>query len=220
MSPTPDSVKQLLASADLGDRLRAVNQIRDLDPAIAYELLLTACVDGNPRVRYAAVSQLDSLGNQNRGKSLELLKDALLNDPEADVQAAAADALGGLQMTEALGDLTSIYKSTPEWLVQFSIISALGEMGDPEAFDLLVLALKSDIDLVATAAIGALGELGDDRAIPLLLPYAEAEDWQVRHRVTQALSKFDSPETKAALTKLSQDSSAAVAESAQQHLAN
>ena len=220
MSPTPDSVKQLLASSDLGDRLRAVNQIRELEPAIGFELLLPACSDANPRVRYAAISQMDSLGHQNRQTTLDLLRDALLNDPEPDVQSAAADALGGLQMTEAFDDLRSTYNTTGEWLVKFSIVSALGELGDPRGFELLQLALTSDIQLVSTAAIGALGELGDDRAIALLLPYVQADDWQVRHRVTQALSQFESPEVSAALKKLSQDPSAAVAESAKQYLAD
>ncbi|MEM9006252.1 MAG: HEAT repeat domain-containing protein [Cyanobacteria bacterium P01_F01_bin.86] len=219
MSPTPDSIKQLLESSDLGDRLRAVNQIRELEPATGFELLLPACTDGSPRVRYAAISQMDSLGHQNRQQSLDLLRRALLTDPEPDVQSAAADALGGLQMTEAFDDLQTIYNTTGEWIVKFSIVSALGELGDPRAFDLLKVALDSDIQLVATAAIGALGELGDERAIALLLPYVKADDWQVRHRVTQALSQFESPAVSAALEQLSQDSSTAVAEAAKLHIA-
>jgi len=39
MSVTPESVKQMLSSENLGDRLRAVNQIRELEPAIAFELV-------------------------------------------------------------------------------------------------------------------------------------------------------------------------------------
>ncbi|MBE7382640.1 MAG: HEAT repeat domain-containing protein [Leptolyngbya sp. SIO1E4] len=219
MSPTPESVKQLLASSNLGDRLRAVNQIRELDPAIAFELIQPACTDSNPRVRYAAISQMDTLGQQDRAKSLEILRHALL-DEEPDVQSAAADALGGLKMTETFDDLQSLYEGTEEWLVKFSIVAALGELGEPRSFDLLVSALDSDIHLVSTAAIGSLGELGDERAIPLLLPYAKADDWQVRHRVTQALSQFDSPEVRAALEQLSQDPSAAVADAAKHHMAN
>lgn len=218
MSPTPETVKQQIESADLGDRLRGVNQARELDPAIAYDLIVKACKDGNPRVRYAAFSQMDTLGNQNRQQTLELLRDALLNDPEADVQAAAADALGGLKLTEAFEDLKAVYESTQEWLLKFSIIAALGEMGDPRAFDLLAEAIKSDITLVSTAAIGSLGELGDPKAVPILLDYTEADDWQVRHRVTQALGQFDTPEVKAALEKLSQDSSATVADTAKRHI--
>lgn len=219
MSPTPDSVQQLLASEDLGDRLRAVNQMRELDPTIAFGLILQACTDSSPRVRYAAVSQMDSLGSCDRQKSLEVLRNALLNDPEADVQAAAADALGGLKLTEAFEELQSIYETTDEWLVKFSIVAALGELGEPRGFELLVSALQSDIQLVSTAAIGALGDLGDERAIPILLSYVEADDWQVRHRVTHALSQFDTLEVKAALEQLSQDSSAAVADSAKHYMA-
>lgn len=221
MSPTPDSVKQLLASTDLGDRLQAVNQMRDLQQDIAFDLIQTACADKNPRVRYAAVSQMDTLGQQDPALSLELLRQALLTDPEPDVQAAAADALGGLHFAEAFDDLKAVYERTPEWLVKFSIVAALGELGEPRAFDLLVSALTSDIPLVSTAAIGALGELKDERAIPLLLPYVKADDWQVRHRVTQALGQFMAvPEATAALVKLSQDSAAAVADTASHYLSN
>lgn len=215
MSPTPESVKQQIESSDLGDRLRGVNEARELDPAIAYDLIVQACKDDNPRVRYSAFSQMDTLGNQNRELTLELLRDALLNDPEADVQSAAADALGGLKFTEAYEELASMYESTQEWLLQFSIIAALGEMGDPRAFDLLEKAVQSDISLVATAAIGSLGELGDPRAIPILLDHVEADDWQVRHRVTQALGQFDTPEVKQALEKLRQDTSGAVSDAAE-----
>jgi len=198
--------------------LRGVNQARELDPAIAYGLIVQACKDGNARVRYAAFSQLDTLGDQNRQQTLELLLDALLHDPEADVQSAAADALGGLRMTEAFDELRSVYNSTDEWLLKFSIIAALGELGDPRAFELLTKAIESDITLVSTAAIGSLGELGDPRAVPVLLPYIDADDWQVRHRVTQALGQFDTPEAKAALERLSQDTSATVAEAAKRHI--
>ncbi|MEM6592750.1 MAG: HEAT repeat domain-containing protein [Cyanobacteria bacterium P01_C01_bin.73] len=218
MSPTPDSIKQMIESANLGERLSGVNQARELNPAAAYPLILQACQDDNVRVRYAAVSQMDSLGNCDRQQSLELLRHALLNDPEVDVQAAAADALGGLKMTEAFDDLQAIYEATDEWLLKFSIVAALGELGDARGFDLLALAIESDISLVSTAAIGALGELGDPRAIPLLLPYLNADDWQVRHRLAQALGQFNTPETIAALEQLSQDTSDTVADAAKHHM--
>ena len=87
---TPESVKEMLSSEDLGNRLRAVNQIRELeDRAIAFELATSAISDRNARVRYSAVSQMDTLGGQNLTTSLNLLRDRLLNDPEPDVQAAS-----------------------------------------------------------------------------------------------------------------------------------
>ncbi|WP_439566651.1 HEAT repeat domain-containing protein, partial [Gloeocapsopsis crepidinum] len=113
MSVTPETVKQMLKSEDLGERLRAVNQIRELeDTVVAFELVQSAVQDTNARVRYSAVSQMDTLGGQNLQVSLDLLLDRLKNDPEPDVQAAAADCIGALKLTEAYTDLEQLYHST------------------------------------------------------------------------------------------------------------
>jgi HEAT repeat protein len=218
MAITPDSVRELLHSDDYGDRLRAVNQMRELDPAEAFELVQLAANDGNARVRYAAISQMASLGQQDLATVEPLLRRSLTQDPEPDVQAAAADTIGGLKLTSAYPDLAALYHSSEEWLVKFSIVAALGELGEPDAFDLLQEALDSDNELIATAAIGALGELGDRRALPLLLTYANHPDWQVRHRLVQSLAQFAEPEAKAALQQLTQDGSDIVAGAARQHL--
>jgi HEAT repeat protein len=214
MSVTPESVKELLSSEDLGDRLRAVNQIRELEPAIAFELVQTAINDRNARVRYSAVSQMDTLGGRDLPTALSVLRDRLLNDPEPDVQAAAADCLGALQLTEAFEDLLQVYNTTSEWLVQFSIIATLGELGEPRSFELLKEALASGNDLVKTAAISSLGELGDMQALPLLVPYATNPDWQIRYRVVQALNRLGGPEAHSTLETLAQDQVEAVAQEA------
>jgi HEAT repeat protein len=218
MSITPESVQTLLKSDNFGDRLSALNQLRQLDPAIAFDLIQPVVADKNVRVRYGAVSQLSTLGQQNLPLSLNILRRCLLEDPEPDVQAAAADSLGALRLTDAFEDMQSLYERSPEWLVKFSIVAALGEMGDPRAFELLERALQSDNELVKTAAIGALGELADERAVALLLGYVSDDDWQVRHRVVQALSHFNSPEVRAALQQLSQDKFEPVAQEAKLHL--
>jgi HEAT repeat protein len=213
-----ESIQALLSAADAGDRISGINQLRQIDPALAFQLIQPAITDTNVRVRYAAVSQIASLGLQDRHQALHLLRDRLLNDPETDVQAAAADSLGALKLTEAYDDLAQLYHSTSEWLIQVSIVAALSEMGEPRAFDLLCLALGADNELVRTVAIGALGEFGDPRAIPLLIPYAQSGDWQVRYRVVQALSRLDGPEVKATLEHLAQDEVASVAQEAQAYL--
>ena len=217
MSVTPESVKQMLSSQDLGDRLRAVNQARDLEPATAFELIQIAMGDSNSRVRYSAVSQTDTLGNQNLQLSLDLLR-SLLNDPEPDVQAAAADCLGALKLHDAFDDLQQLYNTTPEWLVQFSIIATLGELGDPRAFELLKQALSSENELVQTAAISSLGELGDIQAIPLLAPFASNSDWQIRYRVVQALTHLGGAEAQSVLETLTDDKVEAVANEAKKSL--
>ncbi|MEH2281166.1 MAG: HEAT repeat domain-containing protein [Nostoc sp.] len=218
MSITPESVKQLLSSEDLGDRLRAVNQIRQLEPAIGFELIQSAIGDRNSRVRYSAVSQMDTLGTQDLQLSLDILRDRLLNDSEVDVQAAAADCLGALKLREAFEDLQQLYYTTGEWLIQFSIIATLGELGDPRAFELLKEALSSENELVQTAAISSLGDLGDLQAVPLLAPYATNPDWQIRYRLVQALARLSNPEAKSILETLADDEVDAIANEAKQSL--
>ncbi|MEO1693538.1 MAG: HEAT repeat domain-containing protein, partial [Cyanobacteria bacterium J06631_6] len=121
MSITPETVKKKLESEDLGDRLRGVNEIRELEPAVGFELIQSAITDTNARVRYSAVSQFDTLGTQDLDKSLSLLR-GLLQDPEADVKAAAADCLGGLKLVAAFDDLQQLYKSTEDWIIKLSVI--------------------------------------------------------------------------------------------------
>ncbi|PSB34339.1 phycobilisome degradation protein NblB [Stenomitos frigidus] len=213
MSITPESVGVLLKSSDFGDRLRAVNHIRQLAPANGFELIQIAMQDTNPRVRYAAVSQLATLGKQNLPHVTTLLR-ASLHDNDPDVQAAAADSVGALKLTDVFEDLQKLYHKTSEWLVQFSIVATLGELGDERGFALLEAALQSDNELMQTAAIGSLGELGDDRAVQLLVPFATNPDWQIRYRVVQALAHLKGTTAHATLEILAQDSTEQVAQEA------
>ncbi|MEM9266094.1 MAG: HEAT repeat domain-containing protein [Cyanobacteria bacterium P01_F01_bin.13] len=222
MGVSPDQIQQQLASEDLGQRLRAVNLLREIEPAVAFELIQTVVNDSSSRVRYAAISQFSSLGNQNRETALTILREALYHDPEADVQAAAADAMGALKLAEAYDDLATVYKTTSEWIVQMSIVACLGELGIDRGFELLEQALQSKNNLVSLTAIGALGELTDPRGVPLLLTFADSDDWQVRHRLAQALSNYlntpQSEDVLPVLATLAQDASEIVAEAAKYYL--
>lgn len=219
---SPEQIKQQLASEDLGQRLRAVNLLREIDPAVAFELIQTVTSDSSARVRYAAISQFSTLGTQDKETALTLLRGALYHDPEADVQAAAADSIGALRLVEAYDDLATAYNNTSEWIVQMSIVACLGELGVDRGFELLQQALQSENNLVSLTAIGALGELKDPRGIPLLLAFEKNDDWQVRHRLAQALSNYLSTSQAEAvlptLTALTQDESEIVAEAARSHL--
>lgn len=211
MTLTPESVQQDITSDDFGDRLRGVNSLRQLEPEIAFDLIVPVVTDSNVRVRYAAVSLLSSLGVANLPKSLELLRDRLHNDPEADVKSAAADGIGALKLTDGFDDLKQVYTNTTDWMLQMSIVAGLGEMGDPRGFDLLKDAIASDEPLVQLSAVSAFGELGNPDAIEILLTYMDSDDWQIRQRLVQAFSKFQTDETKKALETLAQDKSEQVA---------
>ena len=218
MTTSPESIKQLLHSENFGDRIKGINDLRNIEPAIAYELIKPLSQDENVRVRYAVISQHATFGELNKEELLEIIKDRLYNDPESDVRAAAADSIGGLKLTLAFPDLKKVYHDNPDWLVQFSIIAALGELGHEEGFDLLQEALTSDNVLLQTTAISALGELGNKNAIDLLIPFADNTDWQVRHRLAQALGKLGGEKVEPVLAKLAEDESNIVAEEAKYHL--
>ena len=218
MTITRESVQELLKSDKFNDRITGINQLRQMEVSVAFDLIQLVLTDGNARVRYAAISQLDTLGNHDLSATLAILRDRLFNDSEPDVQAAAADALGALKLTEAFEDLQQLYHQTPEWLVQFSIIATLGELGDLRAFPLLEEALTSPIELVQTAAISSLGELGDTRAIAILTPFASNPDWQIRYRLVQALARLGGAETRSTLEALAYDTVEQVASEAKQSL--
>lgn len=150
--------------------------------------------------------------------TLTLLRDRL-KDSEPDVQAAAADSIGALQLTEAFDELQALYHSSSEWLVKFSIVAALGELGDSRSFEILEDAIQSSNELMQMAAIGSLGELGDPRAINLLAPHVHNEDWQVRYRVAQALSHLNDPQARSLLETLAHDPIEQVAQEAKTGLA-
>jgi HEAT repeat protein len=182
-----ESITALVNSESKGDRIKALNLVRDIEPALAYGYIKQLVQDKDTRVRYAAVSQLASLGMEDLVESSAILRDRLVNDPEPDVQAAAADAIGALKIVAAFDDLQHLYQTTPEWLVQFSIIAALGELGEPRGLDLLKTALASPTVLVQTAAIGAIGELGNPSAVESIIPFVTHPDWQIRYQLARSL---------------------------------
>jgi HEAT repeat protein len=209
-----EAITALVNSPDKSDRIKVLNLIRDLDPAIGFGYIKQLSADPNARVRYGAVSQMAILGQQDLAESLTILRDRLINDPEPDVQAAAADTIGALKLTAAFEDLEDLYHTTPEWLVQFSIVAALGELGEPRGLGLLQTALTSDTTLIQTAAIGAIGELGNPTAVESLIPFVTHEDWQVRYQTARALRNLGGESAQASLAILSQDDIAQVAQEA------
>jgi HEAT repeat protein len=212
VSETFSTLREQLATAETGVRMKAVHASRSLDLTERFELMAIAAVDAYARVRYDAVSQLGTIGTVDLEKSLEILTKCLFTDPELDVRAAAAASLGSLQLTQAFEQLKIAYASTNDWMFQFSIVAAIGELGAPEGFDFLAEALQSPNELVKIAAIGSLGDLGNPAAIDLLIPLATDPDWQIRHRVAQSLSQLGGDKVKATLEQLANDPMPQVAE--------
>jgi HEAT repeat protein len=209
-----ESITALVNSENKADRITALNLIRELEPAVAFGYIKQLVTDNNTRVRYAAVSQMATLGEEDLAESLTILRDRLTQDPEPDVQAAAADSIGALKLTAAFDDLQHLYETTTEWLVQFSIIAALGELGDPRGLALLQTALTSDTSLVQTAAIGAIGELGNPQGVESIIPFVTHPDWQIRYQLARSLRNLGGDLALQNLAILATDEIAQVAEEA------
>jgi hypothetical protein len=186
-------VREHLRSNSPAERALGINYARYLDESTRYDILLEMMEDTDPQVRYAAVTQLATVGSHDRQRTLKAVRKILWNTEEdASVRAGAADVLGGLRFHEAFPDLEKLFHESKDWVVRFSIIAALGEMGVREAFPILVEALHANKEpLVQLAAIGALGELGDERARVYLEPLVNSSDASIVERARFALDALD-----------------------------
>ena len=55
MSVNPESVQQLLSSDSFSDRVRGLNQLRQIEPKLAFEMVKPLIKDPNPRIRYSCL---------------------------------------------------------------------------------------------------------------------------------------------------------------------
>jgi HEAT repeat protein len=217
MTSTPESARALLTSENFGDRLHGINQLRVIDKAAAFELVQLVVSDSNTRVRYAAVSLMDTIGDVDLVKSLEILR-ACLADPEYDVKSAAADALGGLRLTAAIPELVDLYHDTTEWLLQLSIVAALGSMPDPLSLKLFAESIGSEVELVRMTTVQAIGEMADPAGVEILQQAIADPDTQIRFRVAEALGRIGDESAKKLLQSMVTDSDSKVAAQAKAFL--
>ncbi|MDV2482252.1 HEAT repeat domain-containing protein [Methanoculleus sp. Wushi-C6] len=98
--------------------------------------------------------------------SLEQYLEALRSSDET-VRAAAVVALQGMGK-EAIGYLIGALRD-PHHAVRIAAAEALGEIGDPDAVEPLVLLFRDAREDVRIAAAAALGRIGDRRSIPALI---------------------------------------------------
>jgi HEAT repeat protein len=146
--------------------------------------------DPDPTVRRLAVSGCSSLLDDTAlvGRLLELATD----DPEPRVRAEAVEVVSAAgpiafdTALEAAGDGSAT--------VVEAAATALGELEDPRAVEVLILLAEDHDDrMVREAAVAALGAIGEDRALPALLDLVTSAPPQIRRRCVAALTVFDDP---------------------------
>src|SRR5690606_1041583 len=109
--------------------------------------------------------------------------EAALQDPQPNVVAAAAEALGELNDPRAVGALIDLAARRDFWTGNAAAV-ALGKLGDPRAVPILS-ELTRDPWLSAEAA-RALGETGDSAALEALQDMMEMPEEQRAQAIAAA----------------------------------
>ncbi len=117
----------------------------------------------------------------------------LLGDPEDEVRAKAAGALGRLGDRRAVGYLLEHLLTDPAPFVRVRIASSLGQIGGPEVTERLVRALGDPAWWVRMRSVEALEQIGAVSQGPLLVALDDA-DPEIRLRAAVALERLGVPD--------------------------
>jgi HEAT repeat protein len=199
-------IQAALQSSDSQERLRGVTALRKCDSAVALPMLLSKVDDREFMVRsFVAMG----LRQTQTAEAFAALLKMMQFDRDPNVRAEAANSLS-MFGTEAISHLVEAFRRDDNWLVRRSIMAPLYEMQCPDAvFEICAIALGGEDLPVQEAAIDGLGLLANtqkqEEALQQLLPLVSSDNWGIRLRVARALSKFDNPQARAAVSYLAKD---------------
>lgn len=165
-----------------------------------------------PQIRRMAVVRIAQQPPGDR--EIALLGRTLTDDPDPEVRAEAAEALGAAGARVV--DLLLRAGDDSEARVVEAVITALGRVGDARAVGWLIETARGAAEtLVREAAVAALGEIGEERAVPVLLELLKEGPPQVRRRAVVALTVFDDPRVEPAIAAARLDRNPMVKEAAE-----
>lgn len=113
VEPLPGRVqllKEILAISEVETRKAVIQVLTDFDTPSAYEVILPALQDPDPRVRQWAVAGLGELADR---RAVPLFRKQLLKDSDEGVKTEAAFRLGKLGDTSDVPSLKKAMKSDP-----------------------------------------------------------------------------------------------------------
>ena len=156
----------------------------------AVEHLLTTLAHHHPKVRHETIQALARIG----GEGPTLLVMNKLDDPDSQVRATAARAMGTLGSERTVRTLLERLDEEEVQEVQAELLRALGQIGDPGAVQAIEKRavgsfLKRPPVEVRVAAYRALALIGTPRAKQLLEDAADDKDPEVRTAVRSLLGK-------------------------------
>jgi len=146
---------------------------------------------------------------------------AALQDSDAEVQAAAAQSLGGLKVAAAADPLIELLRKpvnegqsllgkAAQAELRKNVAIALGQIGDARAVDALIAALGDPADEVRMWSARSLGEIKDPRATEALVLLVNDKNNAVRREALIALGKIKDPRAVGALIEAMRKRSAEI----------
>lgn len=201
-------------SGTVNVRKRAAEVLGDVDAPDEeddiVDALVTAAREDDPEVSAAAIDALDSRGQDAIEQLIGSLAGIDFEDDQAgwtkvkacvgaldadvpELRMAAANALGRLDDSDAVGPLTERL-SDGDPRVRARAARALGKLGDPRAEDALVARLEDGHVEVRREAAEALGSIGTQGALTALLDMLEDDSETVRRIAVDAFGNFGSAE--------------------------
>lgn len=202
MTGSQKNVEELLGSSAVTERIRGISRLGEYGTFSdqVEQLAHMSTEDGDSQVRYSALSRMSNLDREALSEEqvqlvLNSVLHALKTDKEPSCRAGAADVISALNLSGGFDEMIEIYRTSTDWVLKFTILAGLGEMGDERAFDVLLNVIETegnDEVLLLTAAIGSLGELGDKRALPIVEKFVDHADLPLRERAKMAVERLTS----------------------------
>jgi HEAT repeat protein len=174
-------IEATLNTTDAGRRSAALAALEQIGrPALPFLASALETAPASGRIALAGV-----IGSAGGAEAVCLLKNLSANRAEVNVAAAAINALGRTNHPSAFEAITSYSETSDDWLI-FSIIGALGELGDERGVRLIEQRLMQPATQEAAAT--ALVEIGNSKAVRALIRHVFSASGEVQPNLLCAIS--------------------------------
>lgn len=195
------------------ERVQAAEMLGIFQSPSGVAPLLERLSDPEEEVRWAVSAALRRIQEPT---TIEPLITALA-EPDGITPARVAEVL--VSMGPQVVPVLLNYLPQAEELVQGNIYEILGQIGDQQAVEALLLGVKAESVMVRSKAVQALGELQDVEVGPVLVEVIRDPEPEVRARAAQALGNLEWWGGLSALNEARKDSDWLVKASANQAIA-
>ncbi len=205
-----------LAVGQRRDLLQRLEDLAEDSPELIFDpIFLLALGDADKDIRLGAIEGLTD--NRERG-TLELLLRLLSQDPEEEVRAAAAQALGTFALMAALGELppsraeqlagallTTVRDAKETMEVRRRALESVAAIDSAEVKSLIRQAYYEGEEKEKASALHAMGRNLDPEWGPLLMEEMESANPEFRYEASTALGEMALEEAVEPLTRALDD---------------